>query len=381
MMVDELPQASTITKSQASPDVLVVGAGIIGLSIAWKLTEGGAQVLVLDAGSAAAEASWAGAGMLTAGSELRKADPWLPLGLEGLDAYPGYVRRLSEQSGLSIDYRECGAIEVAASAQEWEELARRARFQSRHGMAVEVIDSEEEIRRMAPGLAREFSHALYYPRDAVVNPRDVTAALRVILQRLGCRVEENSPALAIRCRAGECVVETPQGSIRSATVVMAAGAWSSSIPVESDETPVRLPRSVPVKGHRIGYQLPPGRRGPVLRHGHAYLLQRSGGLLIAGSNEERIGFDRSLDPAAASDLARRAAHLMPELAEMEPAEVWIGFRPAVRKNVFPVGNWVAPRICLAYGHYRNGILMAPSTAQRIASGILAGAGSAWQASA
>jgi glycine oxidase len=124
-----------------------------------------------------------------------------------------------------------------------------------------------------------------------------------------------------------------------------------------------------VKGHLIGYQQPEQTCNTIVRHGRTYLMQRSNGLLIAGSSMERVGFDRELDPVIESDLAKRAGFIMPHLTETSPTESWMGFRPA--SDDLHVGVWHSPRLYLAYGHFRNGILLAPVTAERIAGDVSA----------
>jgi glycine oxidase len=125
-----------------------------------------------------------------------------------------------------------------------------------------------------------------------------------------------------------------------------------------------------VKGHLIGYQQPPGMYRTILRHGHTYLLQRAGGLLIVGSSEEHTGFDRSIDAGIVADLAARAAFLLPHLAKETPTEAWTGLRPA-SDALHTEAHGTSGRLYLAYGHYRNGILLAPVTARDLAAEISA----------
>ena len=151
-----------------------------------------------------------------------------------------------------------------------------------------------------------------------------------------------------------------------AAVVIAAGAWSSQIQLAGHT----LPAVVPIKGHLIGFQLEPGALGPTRRDGETYVLQRSNGFLVAGSNEQDIGFDRTVDPAICQDIHRRAARLFPPLEHAQPAQRWIGFRPRPLTSDSPhIGRVKGTNVWLAYGHFRNGILLTPVTAQRIAGEI------------
>ena len=126
---------------------------------------------------------------------------------------------------------------------------------------------------------------------------------------------------------------------------------------------------VPIKGHLIGFQMEPGALGPVRRHGETYVLQRSNGFLIAGSNEQDIGFDRTVDAAICEDIHRRAARLFPPLEHATPVKRWIGFRPRSAEGDPHIGRVEGTNVWLAYGHYRNGILLTPVTAQRVADEI------------
>jgi glycine oxidase len=150
--------------------------------------------------------------------------------------------------------------------------------------------------------------------------------------------------------------------------VIAAGAWSGHVRVQN----LTLPAVTPIKGHLIGFQLEPGALGPTRRLGETYVLQRSNGFLIAGSNEQDIGFDRTVDTAICDDIHHRAAQLFPPLEHATPVQRWIGFRPCSASGDPHIGRVEGTNVWLAYGHYRNGILLTPVTAQRITDQISAG---------
>lgn len=182
-----------------------------------------------------------------------------------------------------------------------------------------------------------------YGRDAAVDPRDICRALRSNLTiREGVKVGRIQPGMA---RA----------------IVVAAGAWSGQVE--------GLPPTVPVKGWLIAYDMPPGSLHGILRREHTYILQRSSGLTIVGSTEQRVGFDRSPDPDALADLERRGAKLWSELNGRRPVDAWCGFRPATPTGIPEHGRIAGTNVWLAYGHYRNGILLAPVVARDIAGDI------------
>ncbi len=280
--------------------------------------------------------------MLAPGGEFVRRSPWIDLALRSLRMYPEFVRELTEErGGLAIDYRACGAVETAEAKEDWPALAERAGAQREIGIECTVAEG-----------------VVHYPNDALVNPRETMAALRAACLWSGVSIFENCP---------ETVVDDGEK-----TVVVAAGAWASGIEVRSGGRALDLPKSYPVKGHLLGYILPPGSLESIRRRGHTYLLQRSNGYTIAGSNEEKIGFDRTVDPAIAADLHRRAVSLFGYLEGRVPRECWIGFRPATETGEPAIGRVEGTRTWLAYGHFRNGILMAPATAERVAEEILSG---------
>ena len=347
-------------------DTIIAGAGIIGSSIAWRLAQQGRRVLLVEAGRLGGEASSAGAGMLAPGGEIEARSAWNNLALESLQRYPAFVAELREETGCRIDYQRLGAIEFAFSPREWTELAARGTRQAALGIPSCPL-SAKDLRRHAPVACQEVAGALFYPQDALVDPRDLMAALRAACLARGVELREGVRVTSIRPGARSVRVETAGGVLEAATAVIAAGAWSSEIAVEGQT----LPRAYPVRGHLIGFALEPYSLGPLLRHGHTYLLQRSNGFTIAGTSSEQVGFNRTLDPAAVAGIHAHASAMLPELSARAPSEQWVGFRPAVEGDQPALGRAGETALWLAYGHYRNGILLAPATAHRLAAGISA----------
>ena len=342
----------------SDPAVAIAGGGIIGMSIAWRLAQGGAAVTVFDSGRIGNEASWAGAGMLAPGGEFRTPTLWSALAAESLSLYPDFVEELSNQSGVSVDFRKCGAFDVAFSEQE--ATALRIRAEEQAGMG---IYSEQFPAARIPGIRNGAVAAQYYPDDSVVNPREVLRALRVCCESAGVQTREFEAVREIE------VPETVNGQ-RFDSVVLAAGAWSSSIPVRVGGVNAALPKSIPIRGHLIAFDEHTGLCDAMVRHGSTYLLRRNGNLVIAGASTERQGFDRTLDGSATQELARQAGQLIPALEDLRYV-AWNGFRPGSETDEPVIGRLVNSAIWLAYGHYRNGILLAPATAKGVAREILA----------
>lgn len=294
--------------------ITIVGGGLIGTSIAWRLAQRNLPVTIVDASNLGGEASSAGAGMLSPEAEASQYPELLNLGVESLRLYPAFIDELRAETGLDIEFTICGCI------------------------------------------VKESGGSLFYPDDALVDPPALLLALRRAASKRGVHYEQRYIAS----------IETSGYG----AVVIAAGAWSSQLQVTYQGNLLRLPKSVPVKGHLIAFQMRPGLVGPFIRQGPAYVLQRANGLVIAGSNEECVGFDTTVQAATCEDLHHRATELVPDLAAAEPVRRWIGFRPGLEHEEGPILSRIPnTNVWLAYGHYRNGILLTPVTAQRIADEI------------
>ena len=256
--------------------------------------------------------------MLSPGGEFDQPSVWLDLCRESMQMYREFVEKLREKTAISIDFKICGCRKFSEDGRE--------------------------------------SHL--YPGDGFVDPTDLLRALHTECDALGVELLEHQPVATIQ-------------SEDHAAVVIAAGAWSNQVSVTHGDRRVDLPPVKPIKGHLIGFDLEPGTLGPMLRRGHTYILQRSSGFTIAGSTEEEVGFDRSVDAGICAEIHRRATELWPALANRKPSRQWIGFRPCPgAPGAGPYMTRVnGTNVWLAYGHYRNGILLAPLTAQRITAEI------------
>lgn len=314
--------------------VLIIGGGLIGSSIAWRLAQQGVPVTIADASPLGGEASTAGAGMLSPGGEFDTPSPWVDMGVASLALYPSFIADLTQEAKAELDFRVCGCLHMDQNPTQ-----SRIDFQTAAGIQVE---------RHPAGL--------FYPRDALVDPVSMLRALRCAVEIRGVRIESKR------------VTEIDASA--HAAMVIAAGAWSGALRITHNGRPVPLPPSEPVKGHLIGFQMQPGLLGPFLRDGHTYVLQRSDGFVIAGTTEEHAGFDSSIDARVCSEIHKRAAAIVPELAAREPVKRWIGFRPGPLYPDGPcLGRVEGTNVWLAYGHYRNGMLLTPLTAERVSAEI------------
>ncbi len=348
--------------------VAVVGGGIIGLATAWRLIQRGFPVTVYDSSTLGAEASWAGAGMLAPGGEVEKESPLASAAIASRRLYPDFIRDLERDSTADIDYQECGALELAYSETELCALEHRAAIQQQAGIPSKPVNPAS-VRAFWPRVEADgLAGARFYPEDAIVNPRQVVAALLQVIRRLGGVLLPNCAVREVYVTGQGVEIDSPQGTASYAAAVLAAGAWSSAIKISGVPA---IPPCEPVKGHLLAYLQPEQTCTTIVRRGSSYLLQRANGMLVAGASVERVGFDREGKPDIVAALATQVGAILPHLRETTPTESWIGFRPG--SDELRVGQWHSNRLYLGYGHYRNGILLAPWTAavlsQAIASNV------------
>jgi len=349
-------------------DVIIAGGGVIGASIAWRLARNRRRVLLLDAARIGAEASSAAAGMLAPGGEFDEPSPLLDFAIDSLAKFDDFVAAIQADSGLPVEFRSTSAVQIALTAAEFDSLTERAACQRGAGIPSTVL-AMNELRALAHTVRSDALGAIHYTNEAIVDPAALMTALRAACLARGVTIEEDSRVTSISASAAAARVCLADRTIDAPFAVIAAGAWSSGIAITIDNQPYALPRSHPVKGHLLGYRLPVGSLATTVRHHHTYVLQRADGFTIAGSSTEAAGYDRTIDPQIVSDIAQRASALVPALSGLKPESVWIGFRPATDAAAPHIGRVESSRLWLAYGHYRNGILLAPATCDRICQEI------------
>ncbi len=339
-----------------APRHALIGGGIIGCTIAWRLAQRGQKVVLFEKNRLGKEASWAAAGMLSPGGELDQELHLAAFYLESRRQYPAFVAELVQESGLAIDFQECGALDLAYTEQEWEHLKTRAEKQRAGGIQSRELSSDK-VKVFSPHVQTEnLVGALFYPDDAVVAPRELLNALRVACSKNGVDLREETVVSEIEVVNNGVLVNGEH----FATAILAAGAWSGSIPVKGVAP---IPASEPVKGHLLGFELQLGACPTIVRHEHIYIFQRGSGMVVVGASMENVGFERTVDSAVSEKLRQDVMRFVPVLERLQPVDVWIGFRP--KAAALQLGRWQESNLFLAYGHFRNGILLAPATASRI----------------
>ncbi|HEX8181565.1 MAG TPA: glycine oxidase ThiO [Pyrinomonadaceae bacterium] len=361
--------------SELSADVVVVGGGVVGLALVRALAGRGASVVLIERGAVGAEASWAAGGMLAPQAEADAADPFFALACASRDAYPAFAESLQAETGIDIELDRTGTLYLAFDEAEAEEIARRHAWQQGAQLAVEFLTGDE-ARALEPELAPGVRAALRFPLDGQVENRRLVAALRRAADVRGVRVLEHTEARAVRV-AGERVrgVETAQGFIGADAVVVACGAWSSLVPVEFAPThrPDEhvLPRIEPVRGQMLCFEM----ATPIVRHvvygPRGYLVPRRDGRLLAGSTSEHAGFMKAVTAAGLHAITTHALEIAPAVGALPLRDAWSGLRPHGADDWPVVGACPeVPNLFFATGHYRNGILLAPLTADLLTELIL-----------
>jgi glycine oxidase len=348
-------------------DVIVVGAGIIGCSVARELARRSVRVLVLDRQEPGQEASWAAAGMLTPAAESSEALPLVPLANASLTLYTEFVEQVQQDSGMRVDYRRDGALEVffgeaaGERLQQWLSGLRAAGFEPQPLSAA-------ELRSMEPALADDAAAGAYLVDEGAVDNRLLSEAVAKAARRAGVELRAGEEVTRLLSSAG-CTtgVETRRERFTARHVVLAAGCFTAKI-----EGAERYAPTIPARGQMAALRpagMPPLRR--VVR-GPSYLVPRGDGRLLIGATVEHAGFEKSLTAAGIGRLLTDAVRMVPALAAAPVIETWCGLRPDTPDHLPILGPCDVEGLWFATGHFRNGILLAPATARALSEWIAEG---------
>jgi glycine oxidase len=362
--------AASTRRFRKRPNVVIVGAGVIGLGIAWRLAQRGAAVIVFDQGAAGAGASHAAAGMLAACAEAEPGEEALvALGRLSQSLWPAFTAELEQAAGLSIDLRDEGTLVVALTADDQARLRHQLQFQKSLGLPLEWISAAEAQRR-EPHLAG-VAGAVFSPEDHQVDNRKLVGALRSAAAAAGAVIREHAAVERIAVTQGRATgIRLGDGTdIAADVVVVAAGAWSRSI---AGVPPEMRPPVRPVKGQMLALRMDAPLVSHVVWAPNVYLVPRRDGRLILGGTVEEKGFDATLTAGGVLALLEAAWRVLPAIEELPIEETWVGHRPGSRDDAPILGLGPITGLVYATGHYRNGILLAPVTADAIARLVLDG---------
>lgn len=358
--------------SAGRPRVAIAGAGVCGLGIGWRLAQAGCQVDVFDKGAAGRGATWASAGMLAGGLETEPGEEHLlPLAQRSQEMWPEFARELEAASGIDLGYRREGTLWIALTQDDAAQLRFTYEFQTGLGIALEWLTGAAARARephLKPGLAA----AVYCAGDHQVDNRQLARALEQAFLGAGGRLHEHTAVTAVEVEAGRVRgVALGERLHPAEVVVLAAGAWSRDIAglPEAARPPVR-----PLKGQALALRMDPA--APLIEHvlwvPKGYLVPRNDGRLLVGATVEERGFDESLTAGGVFALLESAWRALPAIEELPIEEFWVGFRPGSRDDLPILGPTPVDGLMLASGHHRNGILLAPVTAEAVAQQVLTG---------
>jgi glycine oxidase len=344
-------------------DVVILGGGAVGLSIAYALSQEGLRTTVLDNARHAPQASWAGAGILAPASERPTSDPDAQLRTLSARLHADWSARLREETHLDNGYRRCGGLEVAADETAMWRLDDRAAAWSIQGITHQRLDSNGLIRR-EPILRRDLVGGYFIPGRAQIRNPWHLRALRVACERRQVLIESDTPALEIGIQSGRATsVRTSRETIPCGALVVAAGSWSESL-LGSIGLTVPTP---PVKGQIVLLRTRPGALSHLVEQGVRYLVPREDGRILVGATEESAGFDTRSTAAAVAGLIEFASRLCPTLSQAAVERTWAGLRPGNRDGRPSIG--LAPgfeNLVVATGHRRAGLQLSPGTALLVA---------------
>lgn len=340
--------------------IAVAGAGVIGLSVAWRAATAGYHVVLIDPESMSG-ASWVAGGMLAPMSEAwHGEEDLLALGVAALEHWPGFSERLRQDSGRDPGLRTDGTVVVGVDSADVAQLDDLAGYLAKLGFTADQRTGRE-LRKLEPALGPAVRGGLWLPGDLSVDNRALLAALRQACAAAGVELREAVAREVSATRIGL----SDGGSVGCDQVVIAAGAWSERL------HPALAGRIRPVKGEILrlraasGALRPPTRtvRGTVEGR-PVYFVPRRGDGLVLGATQYEAGFDTDVKVAGVLDLLRDGERILPAISEYGLLESAAGLRPGTSDNL-PIIERLEPGVIAATGHYRNGFLLAPFTAEKV----------------
>jgi glycine oxidase len=362
-MSGSIPKQGKLTRKA---DVIIIGGGVIGLSIARELAHRGVRrVTLVERGDLGAEASWAAGGMLGPQVEADQPDDFFRLACASRDRYPEFAGALLAETDIDVELDKTGTLYLGFTASDQSEMRRRHHWQSEADLPIEWLTGDEALR-LEPNISPHVCCALRFPNEYQVENRRLVQALAASTQKLGVSLMTNCAVSSVRSEKGKVAgVETSSGFIGAPVVIVAAGAWTSQI----------MPAHVqidPVRGQMLCFNAPQ-IASHVIYSPRGYLVPRHDGRLLAGSTSEHAGFDKRVTDEGVQSIKSMAFEIAPRLKDLAVIDSWAGFRPHAEDN-FPVlgPDDDVPGLFYATGHYRNGILLAPITAKLLADSVLNG---------
>lgn len=350
-------------------DTLIVGGGVIGLSIARELHRRGAgSIAVIDKGACGRESSWAAAGMLGPQAEADEGGLFFEMCSSSRDLFPDLAMDLQAETGMAIGLERSGTLYLAFTDEDVAKVHERFRWQRSAGLPVEHL-SAEAVRQAEPFISPDVRGALFFPNDWQIDNRKLLTALRRSAEINGIQILENRHVERLIVDDNRVVgVETADGEMSACQTILATGAWTSLIKVGVADMPFKVE---PVRGQIIAFQTAKQFFKHVVYTRRGYIVPRADGKILAGSTTEFAGFEKAETPSASAVLRDVAAEIAPSIGSLSMAEHWSGLRPYAADGMPVLGSIGGILgLTIATAHYRNGILLAPLTANIIAGKLI-----------
>ena len=346
-------------------DVIVVGGGVMGCSVAYRLAKDGARVTVLERSIPGAEASSAAAGILGPTVESFDDALALQLGRRSRELHAALAEELDELFGIDVGFRRCGVIKIALDQNELDELERQAESLRVQGVRCERW-SAQELAEEEPSCNPDALGALSMSEDAQVEPTKLFSAVAVGAEHEGVTFRTGTTVRGLHVEGGRVRgVDLGGERLDGDAVVVAAGSWTTLIP----GLPFESDAIFPVRGQMITTQTRPPLFRRVVFGAGGYVVTRPDGRVLCGSTMERVGFQRGITFGGMADVIAKAIRIAPSLQSSPIESHWSSFRPGTPDGLPLVGEAGIERLFLASGHYRNGILLAPLTAELVAEAM------------
>lgn len=367
-LVSQLLILNSMFKAKRFADVVVIGGGIIGCATAYRLAQEKLSVLVVERDRPGSEASRAAGGILGAQAEATTRHPYLDLCLKSRELHARLAERLRDETGIDVEYRSAGLVYLAFTEEEARALEDRRRWQKEAGLAVEQL-TPVEMHELEPSISSQARLALYFPSDGQVHNVKLTGALETAAKKLGVRFLNGSPVSRLVIDREKAIgVQALDETIYASWFVNAAGSWAGSIDMGlAYAIPVR-----PVRGQIVSVESCPSSFRRIIYSSRCYLVPRLDGTVLIGSTMERVGYNKRVTLQGVETLLRSALEIAPELAGCSFREAWAGLRPCTEDHMPILGTTEIGGLILATGHCRNGILLAPVTAELVAELIISG---------
>lgn len=357
-----------MTDKYQSADVVIVGGGVIGLTIARALAQRGVRdVCLIERASLGSEASFAAGGILAPQAEANSRDQFFELACRSRDLYPEFAAALRGETGVDVELDLTGTLYVAFTGEDLREIDARFEWQTKAGLAVEKL-TPSEARELEPCISESLQGALRFPRDVQVENRRLVNALVNSVAKEGVRIFADTSVEALSVERGRLRgLETSRGFVRCQKVIIAAGTWSSFI--EQSHTP----RIEPIRGQMICFDAKPQLTRHVIYSPRGYLVPRQDGRVLAGSTSEHAGFTKQVTAGGLNQIIANAHEIYPKILSLPVVDTWAGLRPRAPDGLPVLGPCgEIDGLFYATGHYRNGILLAPVTGELIAEAVVTG---------